>query len=209
MGFRFQKSTRRRKRRVGDPYSTLAKNRRASSSDPSTDDLNPGGPDSGNDLIGEAAAVKDVEVGEEMGLETVQANGSPSNGVKDDEQKKAGGVCISIQIHGGQREEEGFVEDGSSKVECAQPLQGAKKRKSGCVRRFKQDAVQPQGIQDGKGEKLGSEDVDLTEDDNGERQKLDEDAKPPYITKILRAVEYHASVTNNVQQVSIKFKALR
>ncbi|ONK58882.1 uncharacterized protein A4U43_C08F700 [Asparagus officinalis] len=56
---------------------------------------------------------------------------------------------------------------------------------------------------------MGNEDADSGEDDNGEKQRLDEAAKAAYIVKILKAVEFDASVTNNVQQVSLKFKALR
>lgn len=151
-------------------------------------------------MVGEDGDGKEVGDGDEMRVD---------DGEKGDEEKKEDGGCISIQLNGGLREEEGLVEDGLFKVDSVQPLQGAKKRKSGCVRRFKQDAVLPQGSGDGKGEKLGGEDVDWTEDGNAERQKVEEDGNPPYIVKLLRAVEYQASVTNNVQQVSIKFKALR
>lgn len=180
MGCRLQKSSRKKKRRVGPPYSAFAKNLQE--------------PDSSNDASREVE-VKSSEDGDKTRAESAKGT---SKGVIDDEAKRegGGGGSISIQINGGSKEE-GLVEDGS--------LKGAKKRKSGSVKRFK-----PEGAgQDDKGEKMGNEDADSGEDDNGGKQKLDEAAKPPYIVKILKAVEFDASVTNNVQQVSLKFKALR
>ncbi|PKA62409.1 putative chromo domain-containing protein LHP1 [Apostasia shenzhenica] len=98
-------------------------------------------------------------------------------------------------------EEDGLMEDGASKAENMQPV-GSKKRKSGSVRRFKQ-AVLPSNDDDVynmaiRGEKMVNEDVDSNEN---------EDEKPT-ITKILKAVSYHASVTDDVQQVSIEFIVL-
>lgn len=88
---------------------------------------------------------------------------------------------------------------------------GAKKRKSGSVRRFKQDeATREQGeLHNGKREKPGNEDVDSTEGETGDRNKGEDCANRIHITKIIKPVRYFATMTNDVQQVSITFKALR
>ncbi|XP_042423213.1 probable chromo domain-containing protein LHP1 [Zingiber officinale] len=119
------------------------------------------------------------------------------------------------------REEDGSL-DGFSKVECTQALPaniptGAKRRKSGCVRRFTQGSVTGQQDEQqtvtarketgpcGKGEKFENAHVSEFDDKN----KLDDAGKSPSITKLLKPVRFYASVVNNVQQVSITFKALR
>ncbi|XP_010943388.1 probable chromo domain-containing protein LHP1 isoform X2 [Elaeis guineensis] len=189
------------------------------------------------DRAREAEANDAVEEGngKELGG-AVGANGSPLHGAQD-EQKKRGengspsladpkeGPSISIHLPGG-REEDGST-DGFSKVENAQPLQqgnqvtGAKRRKSGCVRRFKQDsrpcdrdevrnaAARGANGSCGKGEKSGNEDVGSTEDEIGDKNKADDSAKQLFIAKIIKPIRYYATVTDNVQQVSITFKALR
>ncbi|XP_064945614.1 probable chromo domain-containing protein LHP1 isoform X1 [Musa acuminata AAA Group] len=126
----------------------------------------------------------------------------------------------SVKPSGGQ--EDGSM-DGFSKVESTQASQGnvatgAKRRKSGCVKRFQQGSatghwdeqknasVRRETGSGGKGEKSGNKNV-VSELDN--KNKLDDTGKPPSITKLLVPVRFFASVTNNVQQVSITFKALR
>ncbi|XP_008805740.2 probable chromo domain-containing protein LHP1 [Phoenix dactylifera] len=182
----------------------------------------------------EADAVVEEGNGKEY-AGAVEANGSPLHGAQD-EQKKRGvngspslgeqqGQSISIHLPGG-REEDGST-DGFSKVESAQPSQqgnqvtGAKRRKSGCVRRFKQDsrpcdrdevrnaAARSANGSCGKGEKSGNEDVGSTEDEIGDKNKMDDSAKALFIAKIIKPIRYYATVTDNVQQVSITFKALR
>ncbi|XP_062205091.1 probable chromo domain-containing protein LHP1 isoform X2 [Phragmites australis] len=88
---------------------------------------------------------------------------------------------------------------------------GAKKRKSGCVRRFKQDeATQEQGdLRDHTSEKPGNEYVDSTEGETGDKNKGEDCASQIHITKIIKPVRYFATVLDGVQQVSITFKALR
>ncbi|CAL9781370.1 unnamed protein product [Musa acuminata subsp. burmannicoides] len=125
----------------------------------------------------------------------------------------------SVKPSGGQ--EDGSM-DGFSKVESTQASQGnvatgAKRRKSGCVKRFQQGSatghwdeqqnasVRRETGSGGKGEKSGNKN-DVSELDN--KNKLDDTGKPPSITKLLVPVRFFASVTNNVQQVSITFKAL-
>lgn len=91
---------------------------------------------------------------------------------------------------------------------------GAKKRKSGCVRRFKQDEVtQEQGdIRDRTSDKPGNETVDSTEGDPGDKNKGEDSGNQihmPKIIKIIKPVRYFATVMDGVQQVAITFKALR
>lgn len=157
------------------------------------------------------------------------ANGPPRE-VREDEQMSKSAVPAASEQEGpksmpqgvisislpGRQEEEGPT-DGFSKIESAQPalsqqgnqVTGAKRRKSGCVRRFKVDSVQNGAERGGRGEKAGNEDVDSTEDDTGDKNKLDECSNQVSITKIIKPVRYFASITNDVQEVSITFKALR
>jgi hypothetical protein len=89
---------------------------------------------------------------------------------------------------------------------------GAKKRKLGSVRRFKQDeAQQDQGeLHTGRCEKaITTEDVDSTEGETGDRTKGEDCANRIHITKIIKPVRYFATTTDDVQQVSITFRALR
>ncbi|KAG0464416.1 hypothetical protein HPP92_020485 [Vanilla planifolia] len=144
--------------------------------------------------------------------EEVELNGFQDiDDQKEDGNKESG--RISVQLN----EEEGWMEDGSSKIECTQPV-GSKKRKSGSVRRFKQDLhmeVQDEARDVAPGsEKLGNEDVDSNENEEEIGNKAIKlygcaNLPPPTITKILKPVRYHASVIDDVQQVSITFKALR
>src|SRR5207237_654013 len=98
-----------------------------------------------------------------------------------------------------QREEHHPV-SGLSKVDNsvqAPPSQGgqvtgAKKRKSGCVRRFKQDEVtQEQGdLRDRTREKPGIEHVDSTEGETGDKNKGEDSASQIHITRIIKPVRY-------------------
>lgn len=87
---------------------------------------------------------------------------------------------------------------------------GAKKRKLGSVRRFKQDeAQQEQGqVVNGTSEKPVNEDADSAQGETGDRTK-GEDGGNRRITKIIKPVRYFATMTDDVQQVSITFRALR
>ncbi|XP_020590384.1 probable chromo domain-containing protein LHP1 [Phalaenopsis equestris] len=147
-------------------------------------------------------------------VDEVEANGSHEADEKKKESDKEAGH-ISIQLNVPAVEEEGSMEDGASKVEFCHPV-GSKKRKSGSVRRFKQNSVHCQQDEAHNvviaGEKLGNEGADSNENEEeigNKTKKLDDSMNPHTITKILKAVRYHASVTDNVQQVSIIFTALR
>ena len=131
------------------------------------------------------------------------------------------GVPLSVSLT--DQQDEHHPANGSSKVENsvrAPPSQGgqitgAKKRKSGCVRRFKQDeaAIQEQGgIRDGTSDKPGNEYVDSTEGETGDKNKGEDSASQihnPKILKIIKPVRYFATILDGVQEVAITFKALR
>uniref|UniRef100_A0ACD5U5P5 Uncharacterized protein n=1 Tax=Avena sativa TaxID=4498 RepID=A0ACD5U5P5_AVESA len=123
---------------------------------------------------------------------------------------------ISVVVH--QQDEHQLANDlpkveNSVQVPPSQGVQvtGAKKRKLGSVRRFKQDeAQQDQGeLHTGRREKPSNEDVDSTEGETGDRTKGGDCANRIHITKIIKPVRYYATMTDDVQQVSITFKALR
>ncbi|KAK8937360.1 putative chromo domain-containing protein LHP1 [Platanthera zijinensis] len=157
---------------------------------------------------------EDNQYGEEkQAVEDADANGAH----EIDEQEKDCGKetgCISIQLNS-TVDEEGSMEDGSSKVECAHPV-GSKKRKSGSVRRFQKDLLQDGHDEGGHNavialEKLENEGVDSNENEEeiGNKAHRPVDSmNPPTITKILKPVSCQAIVTDNVQKVSIIFKAL-
>ncbi|CAN6293855.1 unnamed protein product [Urochloa humidicola] len=131
------------------------------------------------------------------------------------------GPPLSVSLS--EQQDEHHHVNGSSKVENsvrAPPSQGgqvtgAKKRKSGCVRRFKQDeaAIQEQGgIHDHTTDKPGNEYVDSTEGETGDKNKGEDSASHiynPKIIKIIKPVRYFSTVVEGVQQVAISFKALR
>ncbi|KAF8380854.1 hypothetical protein HHK36_028349 [Tetracentron sinense] len=116
--------------------------------------------------------------------------------------------------------------DELSKGELAEPVQsnrftGAKKRKSGFVRRFKQDSApcEPAEALNAIGrstiesydkvEPLGSEDADSMGDYATDKNKLDDSINPFSIMKIIKPIGYMASLSNDVQDVSVTFVAMR
>ncbi|XP_006661688.1 probable chromo domain-containing protein LHP1 [Oryza brachyantha] len=84
---------------------------------------------------------------------------------------------------------------------------GAKKRKSGNVRRFEQN--KPTQGQGKCGALVVAEDVGSTEGETGDKNKTEGCPNRIHITKIIKPVRFAAAVNNDVQQVSITFKALR
>ncbi|KAK9090051.1 hypothetical protein Sjap_023228 [Stephania japonica] len=98
---------------------------------------------------------------------------------------------------------------------------GARKRKSGFVRRFKQESTSHESgdAQNsiarcviGSGDKLGAlgmEDAESLGDDLGDKNNLDHAVTPSSITKIIKAIGYSASISNNIQDVLITFVAMR
>lgn len=133
---------------------------------------------------------------------------------------------FSVQFH----ETGTFGEDGTSdalsKVECAETFQssrctGAKKRKSGSVRRFKQDSASSNlnesqnataktkvGSSD-RGGRLGIENPNFLVNDSGHNSKFEGSENTYCITEIIKPISYSTSVLNNVQDVSVMFLATR
>eukprot|EP00262_Sarcandra_glabra_P007603 TRINITY_DN20492_c0_g1_i1.p1 TRINITY_DN20492_c0_g1~~TRINITY_DN20492_c0_g1_i1.p1 ORF type:complete len:322 (-),score=67.93 TRINITY_DN20492_c0_g1_i1:264-1229(-) len=95
-------------------------------------------------------------------------------------------------------------EDSLSKPHLPSPspssrFTGAKKRKSGFVRRFKQD----------KDEAM-IDDLESTGDDKNTKLDNSSTPNPPHsIVRIIKPVSYSTSMANNVQDVSVTFAALR
>lgn len=96
---------------------------------------------------------------------------------------------------------------------------GSKRRKSGSVRRFGSAApeVPPVTVASaaeescGRGEKVvGADDVDSTGDEASKNRPEDSAAANPVsVTKIIMPVEFSTSMSNNMQDVLVTFKALR
>ncbi|KAG8091527.1 hypothetical protein GUJ93_ZPchr0012g19092 [Zizania palustris] len=83
---------------------------------------------------------------------------------------------------------------------------GAKKRKSGNVRRFEQNKPTQEHGECGA---VVVEDAGSTEGEIGYKNRMEGCAIHAHITKIIKPVRFAAVMNNDVQQVSITFKALR
>ncbi|KAJ4952936.1 hypothetical protein NE237_029768 [Protea cynaroides] len=118
------------------------------------------------------------------------------------------------------------TEDGLSKAEGVEPDQsscftGAKRRKSGSVKRFNKDSVssEPGRVQNsnairgesssGRIEPQRMEEAGTMGDNAGEKTRMDHSTNSSCITKIIKVVSYSASISNNVQDASVKFLVMR
>ncbi|XP_077234752.1 chromo domain-containing protein LHP1 isoform X2 [Tasmannia lanceolata] len=107
--------------------------------------------------------------------------------------------------------EEDASTNGLSKAEPVPTSRftGAKKRKSGSVKRFKKDDTQIATARSAVHSR-DKEDAESMGDAASDKNKLDDSANPPpFISKILKPIGYSASISNNVQDVSVTFTALR
>lgn len=128
----------------------------------------------------------------------------------------AGPVSINLRLE----------EDTLSKIESLAQHQsggrftGAKKRKSGCIRRFKQDASDYASSSQSlvtrsmnkcltAGENMGNEDAVPRGVEAGDMYRLDGSTSKDALIRILKAVACSASISNDVQDVSVTFVALR
>lgn len=132
---------------------------------------------------------------------------------------------FSVQFHEPGALGEDGTSDALSKVECAETFQssrctGAKKRKSGSVRRFKQDsassnlnesqnATAKTKISSDRGGRLGIQNPNFLVDDSGHDSKFEGSENTYSITEIIKPISYSTSVLNNVQDVSVMFLATR
>lgn len=91
---------------------------------------------------------------------------------------------------------------------------GAKRRKSGCVRRFTQDVTSVDFDYLANTAPLNISSCDRVEDlmlvsPDAYRKKFDSSRSSSVITRLIKPISYSASVTNNVQDVSVTFVAMR
>ncbi|KAK6918062.1 Chromo domain [Dillenia turbinata] len=107
------------------------------------------------------------------------------------------------------------VAGGLLKCDSTEPLQegrftGAKRRKSGSVKRFKQDSAACESAVDQNMEmKSAIGPCDFLGIDLGCRNKFEEAKSKFSITKIIKPISYSSSVMNDVQDVSVNFLAAR
>ncbi|KAK9273306.1 hypothetical protein L1049_018113 [Liquidambar formosana] len=130
---------------------------------------------------------------------------------------------LAIHFQEAKASEGDGLADGLPKVDGAETTQtnrctGAKRRKSGSVKRFKQDpaSCEPNDSQDatariasgscGRVEPLG---VGFVGDDSGHKNKFDDARNASVITEIIKPISYSASVSNSVQDVLVTFMATR
>ncbi|KAA8520325.1 hypothetical protein F0562_014581 [Nyssa sinensis] len=116
--------------------------------------------------------------------------------------------------------------NGLSKADGEEPAQagrcsGAKRRKSGFVKRFKQDSAtcvsnDAQNVTarttDGPCGRVGGQGIQNSNsmgNDLGLKNKFDNSINMSTITKIIKPISYSASVSNNVQDVLVTFMAIR
>ncbi|KAJ1411730.1 Chromo-like domain superfamily [Sesbania bispinosa] len=110
--------------------------------------------------------------------------------------------------------------DGQSKVDCKEPVQsrrcrGAKRRKSGSVKRFKKETntCEPVDTQNPTGMSVGTVEPSSTgiagNMENSNHNKMEDARTAPNIVKIIKAIGYSASVSCNIQDILVTFMAMR
>ncbi|EOY10374.1 Chromodomain protein, putative isoform 3 [Theobroma cacao] len=140
-----------------------------------------------------------------------------SNGVNADK--------LAMRFQEGKASESDGLANGLQKVDRGESVHsdrrtGAKRRKSGSVKRFKQDLVSSgpnltpnatpnihvgYAIADAQ---IGIEGLGLTADGLSHRPQIDNSVNVPVISKILKPVGFSASVSDNIQDVSVTFLAI-
>ncbi|XWS57939.1 hypothetical protein CRYUN_Cryun09bG0216000 [Craigia yunnanensis] len=141
-----------------------------------------------------------------------------SNGVNADK--------LAIWFQGGKASEGDGLASGLPKVDHVESVQsdrrtGSKRRKCGSVKRFKQDLSSfasnltqnaTPNIHVGyeiTDAQIGIENLGVTADGLSHRPLIDNSVNVPVITKILKPVGFSASVSDNTQDVSVTFLAIR
>lgn len=140
-----------------------------------------------------------------------------SNGVNTDN--------LALQFQQGRASEGDGLANGLPNVACREPVQsdrriGAKRRKSGSVKRFKQDlassgpdltqnATPNMHVGCGTDAEIGIGNLGLTAHGFSHRPPIDNSINLPVITKILKPIGFSASVSDNNQDVLVTFSALR
>ncbi|XVF06739.1 hypothetical protein REPUB_Repub06bG0076500 [Reevesia pubescens] len=125
---------------------------------------------------------------------------------------------LAIQFHEGKASEGDGLANGLPMVDREKSVQsdrrtGAKRWKSSSVKSFKQDLASSgpnltltYEITDAR---IRIRNLGLTADGLSHRPLIDDSVNVPVITKILKPVEFRASVSDNNQDVSVTFLALR
>ncbi|CAN6487080.1 unnamed protein product [Victoria cruziana] len=140
------------------------------------------------------------------------------SGRNDMQEGNVDGISIQFQgtesLHHLINRDDGSVNGIGTNVAQNSRFTGAKKRKSGNVRRFKQDSsdAEKKECDSGHGAEpcVDKDGVPLAEIMEDEQIKAVKDKScTSSITKILKAISYTTSTINNVQEVVVLFRALR
>ncbi|XP_068651220.1 chromo domain-containing protein LHP1-like [Aristolochia californica] len=209
------KSTRKRKRKLGGPH-VLSKRKRGT---PKPEAAGERVSTEGKPASTEEEKVSPAEVATENDDEH-QSNQQPPGG-GNASQANNGDISILLP-ETRPSEEDGSSADGGLQRETVQSgrFTGARKRKSGSVRRFVQDSASsdPDGTApsasmktvNGKHDNLGLVDGESFSRESGDQSNMFEGTpSTPYVTKIIKTIGYAASITNDVQDVFVTFMALR
>ncbi|GAB2215669.1 hypothetical protein Droror1_Dr00020064 [Drosera rotundifolia] len=161
--------------------------------------------------INEPALVRKDNLEGARFFHTVQSR--DGNQVRDSEQKNVNANNLTVQFQQSASLDRDDSQIGHSKTENKEPSQidrctGAKRRKCGSVRRFKQEMPSLESACPQNPKTVG-----ITSCDRNARQLVslhnNFDCNASVITKIIKPIGYSASVTNNVHDISVTFMALR
>ncbi|KAI4356182.1 hypothetical protein L6164_000224 [Bauhinia variegata] len=131
----------------------------------------------------------------------------------------ANGVAIHVQ--GAKTPTSNGHTDGPSKVDGTEPVQndrcrGAKKRKSGSVKRFTKELDVSESVDAQRAINISGGVVEQSRTlvagsagNNSHNNRVEEVEDIPHIVKIIKPTGYSASLSSNTQEVSVTFLALR
>ncbi|XP_068635316.1 chromo domain-containing protein LHP1 [Aristolochia californica] len=209
------KSTRKRKRKSGGPHVQSKKKCGTSKSEEAAERVST----EGKPAFTEERKVSPAEVDPENVQGHESNEQTPGGGNATEENN--GDISILLP------ETRPFEEDGSSadgglkrEIVLSGRFTGARKRKSGSVRRFIQDSASsdPDGTAlnagtktvNGKHDNLGTGDGESVSRESGDQNNIFEGTPSnPSISKIIKTIGYAASITDDVEDVLVTFMALR
>ncbi|GAV89285.1 Chromo domain-containing protein [Cephalotus follicularis] len=133
---------------------------------------------------------------------------------------------LTVHFHDGKASEGNGPAHGLAKVDCVDPVlsnrrTGAKRRKSGSVKRFKQDVTPCESVLDqslipsaaggcsGTVGQLGIGNPGIIWDDTNHMNKNSNSKNASSISKILKPINFSASVSDDSQEVVVTFMAER
>ncbi|XP_074263099.1 chromo domain-containing protein LHP1 [Silene latifolia] len=158
------------------------------------------------------------------GSKKIDCNGSmkvsPASSEKDRSESQlsgqnANGRNSDIHLQQPMNVEVGPAESPCVKAGQTNQRRGARRRKSGSVRRFTQTESSlnidcfgtPLPVNTSASEKV--EQLTVGSSDASRKKKYDNTRNSPIITKIIKPISYSASVTNNIQDVAVTFVVMR